>query len=239
MEAALPGGIPIPRSLVPLAMHTSHYERFGTHACWRRAWRQAGCRRKRPSSPHTGASLIHIYNIYKCIYIYIYTYIYTHNTVLTYIYIHIYIHIHTYIYIYIHMYIYIYIGCAWFRPHRSHPGHCWPYTSDTQTEMSIEIPVVTKDPPSTKYGHTMEGTEKCSGQICLKTVLNVDNLSLAGYLNRIGYPYMDGGTGLGGGWLIGSRLNLRSVWFILTLHQKCLQGRFLQGTEGEGTGTPY
>jgi len=29
----LPGGIPIPRSLVPLAMHISHYQRFGTHAC--------------------------------------------------------------------------------------------------------------------------------------------------------------------------------------------------------------
>jgi|AntRauMFilla1563_2_1112583.scaffolds.fasta_scaffold156329_1 hypothetical protein len=28
-------------------------------------------------------------------------------------------------------------------------------------------------------GRTMEGTEKCSEQICLQTVLNVHNLSLA------------------------------------------------------------
>jgi len=30
-----------------------------------------------------------------------------------------------------------------------------------------------------------------------KTILNVHNLSLARYLNRIGYPYVDGGTGPG------------------------------------------
>jgi len=45
----------------------------------------------------------------------------------------------------------------------------------------------------------MEGTGNCLEQICLETVQNVHNLSLAGYFHRIGYPYMDGGTGPGRG----------------------------------------
>jgi len=75
-------------------------------------------------------------------------------------------------------------------------------------------------------GYLWHKTEKCSEQICLKPVLNVDNLFLARYLNRTSYPWS------GGGLNIGSRLNLRSAWSIFTLDQKCHRGRYLQGREG-------
>ena len=39
---------------------------------------------------------------------------------------------------------------------------------------------------TSKGAHTVEGTEKCSEQFCLRSVLNVHNLSFAGYLNRTG-----------------------------------------------------
>jgi len=45
----------------------------------------------------------------------------------------------------------------------------------------------------------LEGAGNYLEQICLETVQNVHNLSLTGNLNMIGYPYMDEGTGLGGG----------------------------------------
>ena len=81
----------------------------------------------------------------------------------------------------------------------------------------------------TSSRHTVEGTEMCSEQICLKsseqiclkTVLNVHNLSLAGYLNRIGYPWSGGGF----------THRVTFAWSIFTLDQKCRRGWILQDRE--------
>jgi len=66
---------------------------------------------------------------------------------------------------------------------------------------------------------TIQGTENCSEQICLQPVLNVRNLSLAGYWAQDRLSLYGWGDWPGGGFWR-SRLNLRSAWPILTLHQK-------------------
>ena len=59
-------------------------------------------------------------------------------------------------------------------------------------------------------GYLWHKTEKCSEQICLKPVLNVDNLFLARYLNRTSYHQ---GPGPGGGWTSGHDW----IWGLLDL----------------------
>ena len=87
------------------------------------------------------------------------------------------------------------------------------------------------------------GNRFCPQQIFLQSFPERSQPFLAGTVNRIGYPYMDGGTldsnkqhffFLGGlvqeGWVfIVSRLSLRSAWSILTLHQNAAE--LLQGRE--------
>jgi len=54
--------------------------------------------------------------------------------------------------------------------------------------------------PTTRYDHSLEGTDFVLNRLVSTAVQNVHNLSLAGYCEQDRLSlYMDGGTGPGGG----------------------------------------